>query len=68
MSIDGGLTWVDADTVTGPYLNGATVAPQFKFVVTNTGNVPLSQRDGDGQRLHAAGGLHRDEPGGGRVG
>ncbi len=42
MSIDGGLTWVDADTVTGPYLNGATVAPQFKFVVTNTGNVPLS--------------------------
>ncbi len=42
VSIDGGLTWVDADTVTGPYLNGATVAPQFKFVVTNIGNVPLS--------------------------
>ncbi len=45
VSIDGGVTWVDADSVTGPYLNGATVAPQFKIVVTNTGNVPLTNVD-----------------------
>jgi len=37
--------WVDADSVTGPYLNGATCAPQFKIVVTNTGNVALSNVD-----------------------
>jgi uncharacterized repeat protein (TIGR01451 family) len=41
VSIDGGATWVDADTITGPYLNSGT-APQFKFWVKNTGNVPLS--------------------------
>jgi uncharacterized repeat protein (TIGR01451 family) len=41
VSIDGGVTWVDADTLTGPYLNSGT-APQFKFWVKNTGNVPLS--------------------------
>ena len=41
VSIDGGTTWVDADSATGPYLNTGT-APQFKFVVTNTGNVTLS--------------------------
>ncbi len=37
--------WVDADSVTGPYLNGATCAPQFKIVVTNTGNVALTNVD-----------------------
>ena len=38
---NGGLTWLDADSPTGPYLNSGT-APQFKFVVTNTGNVALA--------------------------
>ncbi len=44
VSIDGGLTWADADTATGPYLVSGT-APQFMFVVTNTGNVALSNVD-----------------------
>ncbi len=39
--IDGGSTWVDADTVTGPYLNTG-IQLQFQFVVTNVGNVALS--------------------------
>jgi hypothetical protein len=41
VSIDGGSTWEDADAPTGPYLLSGT-DPQFKFVVTNTGNVNLS--------------------------
>ena len=41
VSVDGGTSWVDADTATGPYLASGT-SPQFKFVVTNTGNVSLS--------------------------
>jgi len=41
VSVDGGATWVDADTATGPYLNSGT-NPQFQFVVTNTGNMELS--------------------------
>ena len=44
VSIDGGTTWVDADTVTGPYMN-AGIAPQFKFVVSNIGNVDLTNVD-----------------------
>jgi hypothetical protein len=41
VSIDGGMTWVDADDVTGPSaLEGTN--PQFKFVVQNTGNVDLT--------------------------
>jgi len=41
VSVDGGTTWQDADTPTGP------TAPfpgtvHFKVVVTNTGNVPLT--------------------------
>ncbi|MBC7170730.1 hypothetical protein H5T54_07400, partial [Candidatus Bipolaricaulota bacterium] len=41
VSVDGGATWVDADTATGPYaLAGSTV--KFKVVVTNTGNVALT--------------------------
>ncbi|HUT26821.1 MAG TPA: hypothetical protein VMW85_02075, partial [Methanomassiliicoccales archaeon] len=35
-----GDSWEDADTVTGPYLLSGPV--QFKIVVTNTGNVELS--------------------------
>jgi uncharacterized repeat protein (TIGR01451 family) len=41
VSIDGGANWVDADLATGPYLSSGT-DPQFKFVVTNTGNVDLA--------------------------
>jgi len=40
VSVNGGTTWVDADAAPGPtLLEGAN--PQFKFVVTNTGNVEL---------------------------
>ena len=42
VSVDGGATWDDADAVTGPYLSNGT-APQFKFVVENTGNVELTE-------------------------
>ncbi|MBD2578050.1 SdrD B-like domain-containing protein [Oscillatoria sp. FACHB-1406] len=41
VSVDGGLTFVDADNPSGPNLNQGT-NPIFKFVVTNTGDVPLS--------------------------
>ena len=41
MSGDGGSTWIDADDPPGPYLREGT-NPQFRFVVTNTGNVTLS--------------------------
>ena len=50
VSVDGGLTWLDADSPTGPYLNNGT-APQFKFVVTNTGNVALANVSLDRRRL-----------------
>jgi uncharacterized repeat protein (TIGR01451 family) len=41
VSIDGGLTWDDADSPLGPIAtSGASI--QFKFVVTNTGNVTLT--------------------------
>lgn len=38
VSVDGGTTWADANSPTGPE---ATSAPQFRFVVTNTGTVTL---------------------------
>ena len=38
VSVDGGTTWTDANSPTGPE---ATSAPQFRFVVTNTGTVTL---------------------------
>ncbi|MBD2158600.1 DUF11 domain-containing protein [Leptolyngbya sp. FACHB-16] len=41
VSVDGGATFVDADTAPGPNLNRGT-NPVFKFIVTNTGNVTLS--------------------------
>ncbi len=40
VSPDGGLTWEDADVPPGPTIS-PDVQPQFKFVVTNTGNVTL---------------------------
>ncbi|MDA8442986.1 MAG: hypothetical protein M0Z55_11505 [Peptococcaceae bacterium] len=41
VSVDNGLTWVHANTPPGPELP-AGVTPQFKFVVTNNGDVTLS--------------------------
>ncbi len=41
VSPDNGLSWIDAQTAPGPIIP-PTIQPQFKFVVTNTGNVPLS--------------------------
>ncbi|HBL12216.1 MAG TPA: hypothetical protein DD379_12560, partial [Cyanobacteria bacterium UBA11162] len=41
VSVDGGTTFVDADSAPGPVLAQGT-NPIFKFVVTNTGNVTLS--------------------------
>ncbi|WP_442597929.1 hypothetical protein [Neobacillus sp. D3-1R] len=40
VSVDNGETYVDANTSPGPLLPPG-VTPQFKLVVTNTGNVPL---------------------------
>jgi hypothetical protein len=41
VSVDDQATWHDADSLTGPYTEvGSDV--YFRFVVTNTGNVPLS--------------------------
>ncbi|KAF5412376.1 MAG: hypothetical protein C5S47_01455 [Candidatus Methanogasteraceae archaeon] len=40
VSVDGGESWEDADELTGPFICNA--GPQFKFVVTNTGNVNLT--------------------------
>ncbi|MEN6341306.1 MAG: dockerin type I domain-containing protein [Methanospirillum sp.] len=42
VSVDGGATWLDADSATGPTLLPGGAAPRFRFAVTNTGNVPLS--------------------------
>ncbi len=43
VSLDGGLTWHDADTPKGPqYDPDSNIDPQFKFIVTNTGNTRLT--------------------------
>jgi PKD repeat protein len=44
VSVDNGTTWQDADTAPGPNLS-IGVNPQFRFVVTNTGNVALANVD-----------------------
>jgi uncharacterized repeat protein (TIGR01451 family) len=41
VSVDGGENWEDADNLAGPFFICDT-DPQFKFVVTNTGNVDLT--------------------------
>jgi hypothetical protein len=41
VSVDGGTTWDDADTPTGP-MAPVPGTVQFKVVVTNIGNVPLT--------------------------
>jgi hypothetical protein len=39
--VDEGQTWIDANTPPGPHLlNGIT--PQFRFVITNTGDVIIT--------------------------
>lgn len=58
VSVDNGGTWIDADTATGPFLNSGT-SPQFKFVVTNAGNVTLTNitlTDSDFDLIGAAAG------------
>jgi uncharacterized repeat protein (TIGR01451 family) len=42
VSVDGGANWEDADTATGPFLLESGPAPMFRFTVTNTGNVELT--------------------------
>jgi hypothetical protein len=43
VSVDGGVTWLDADTATGPVLTEASpYDPKFRFVIHNTGNVDLT--------------------------
>ncbi len=41
VSPDNGISWYDAETAPGPDIP-STILPQFKFVVTNIGDVPLS--------------------------
>ncbi len=41
VSVDGGSSWQDADSPPGPSLASGT-DPQFRFTVTNSGNVTLS--------------------------
>ncbi len=41
VSVDGGNEWLDAGESPGPALQDG-IAPQFKFIITNTGNVPLT--------------------------
>jgi hypothetical protein len=43
VSIDGGSTWIDANTPTGPSLSAtAGINPQFKYTALNDGNVTLT--------------------------
>ncbi|MGE5456008.1 MAG: hypothetical protein ACM3O4_02775 [Ignavibacteriales bacterium] len=41
VSVDNGVTWIDANTPPGPKLNQG-VTPQFKYVITNIGETPLT--------------------------
>jgi hypothetical protein len=41
ISVDDGASWQDSDTATGPYLFSG-MNPRFRFVVTNAGEVPLT--------------------------
>ena len=42
VSVDGGLTWSDANTTPGPTLLSSGAAPQFQITVHNTSNVTVS--------------------------
>jgi hypothetical protein len=42
VSVDGGKTWFDADTAYGPVMPEGSGNPWFRFTVTNTGDVGLT--------------------------
>jgi len=43
VSVDNGLTWNDANAPTGPSLSSdAGISPQFKYTVSNNGNITLA--------------------------
>ncbi len=42
VSVDGGLTWANADSPTGPMLLQSGYAPMFQYLVKNTGDVNLA--------------------------
>ncbi|MEK7344573.1 MAG: hypothetical protein AAB176_02670 [Pseudomonadota bacterium] len=43
VSVDNGTTWIDANSPTGPLLSsGSGINPQFKYTVTNSGNITLA--------------------------
>ena len=41
ISVDGGVTWLDADTAAGAPVVGAPSGALYRFVVANTGTAPL---------------------------
>jgi hypothetical protein len=42
VSVDNGATWLDANNETGPLLSSSSgIDPQFRFTVSNTGNISL---------------------------
>jgi uncharacterized repeat protein (TIGR01451 family) len=44
VSVDNGVTWDDANGPTGPILSSASgIDPQFRFTVSNTGNISLGE-------------------------
>jgi uncharacterized repeat protein (TIGR01451 family) len=44
VSVDNGATWLDANSPTGPVLSSSSgIDPQFKFTVSNTGNISLGE-------------------------
>jgi hypothetical protein len=51
VSVDGGATFVDADDPAGPLLLEGTNQPIFRFVVTNTGTVALTDLVVDDDKL-----------------
>ncbi|MCO4087614.1 MAG: DUF11 domain-containing protein [Limnohabitans sp.] len=43
VSVDNGVTWLDANTETGPVLSSSLdIDPQFRYTVSNTGNITLA--------------------------
>jgi uncharacterized repeat protein (TIGR01451 family) len=43
VSVDNGVTWDDANAPTGPSLaSGSGISPQFKYTVSNNGNITLA--------------------------
>jgi len=63
VSADGGTTWLEADSAPGPTLYEGT-NPQFRFVVTNTGNVALYALEINDDVFGLVGGASPLAPGG----